>query len=126
MKTTLVIGASTNKERYSNKCIRLLTEHKIKTYALGNREGNVYTIDIETGFPHFENINTVAVYLSPKNQEKYIDYLISLKPQRILFPPGTENPEELAIRLLTYYRSSLFHLCAAQQLGVIQNRRSVG
>ena len=93
MKTTLVIGASTNKERYSNKCIRLLTEHKIKTFALGNKEGNVYTIDIQTGFPNFENINTVAIYLSPKNQEKYIDYLISLKPQRILFPPGTENPE---------------------------------
>jgi len=93
MKTTLVIGASTNPERYSNKCIRLLCEHKIKTFALGNKEGNAYTVDIQTGFPKFENINTVAIYLSPKNQENYIDYLIGLKPQRILFPPGTENPE---------------------------------
>ena len=93
MKTTLVIGASTNTERYSNKCIKLLTEHKIKTFAIGNKEGTAYTINIQTGFPHFTKINTVAIYLSAKNQEGYYDYLISLKPQRILFPPGTENPE---------------------------------
>ena len=93
MKTTLVIGASTNTERYSNKCIKLLTEHKIKTYAIGNKEGTVYSTNIQTGLPHYTNINTVAIYLSPKNQKYYYDYLISLKPQRILFPPGTENPE---------------------------------
>ncbi|MDE5423047.1 CoA-binding protein [Ancylomarina sp. DW003] len=93
MRTTLVIGASTNKDRYSNKCIKLLKEHKIKTFAIGNKEGTAYTVDIQVGFPHFTNINTVAIYLSPKNQKDYYDYLISLKPQRILFPPGTENPE---------------------------------
>ena len=93
MKTTLVIGASTNVERYSNKCIKLLKEHKIRTYAIGNKEGTAYTVNIETGFPHYTDINTVAMYVSAKNQESYYDYLISLKPQRILFPPGTENPE---------------------------------
>lgn len=93
MKTTLVIGASTNTERYSNKCIKLLKEHKIKTYAIGNRAGTAYTVNIETGFPHYTDINTVAIYLSPKNQQAYYDYIISLQPQRILFPPGTENHE---------------------------------
>ncbi len=93
MKTTLVIGASTNTERYSNKCIKLLKEHKIRTYAIGNKEGTAYTVNIETGFPHYTDIHTVAIYLSATNQKGYYDYLISLKPQRILFPPGTENPE---------------------------------
>lgn len=93
MKTTLVIGASTNIERYSNKCIKLLKEHKIKTYAIGNKAGTAYKVDIETGFPHYTDINTVAIYLSAKNQKGYYDYIISLQPQRILFPPGTENPE---------------------------------
>ena len=93
MKTTLVIGASTNTERYSNKCIKLLKEHKIKTYAIGNKAGTAYKVDIETGFPHYTDINTVAIYLSAKNQKGYYDYIISLQPQRILFPPGTENPE---------------------------------
>jgi len=93
MKTTLVIGASTKADRYSNKCIKLLQEHKIKTYAIGNKEGTVNQVKIETGFPHYTDINTVAIYLSEKNQEVYYDYVISLKPQRILFPPGTENHE---------------------------------
>jgi len=93
MKTTLVIGASINKERYSNKCIKLLKEHKIRTYAIGNKEGLAYTVKFETGFPHLTNIHTIAIYLSAKNQLSYYDYIISLKPQRILFPPGTENPE---------------------------------
>ncbi len=93
MKTTLVIGASTKTERYSNKCIKLLTEHKIRTYAIGREEGVAYTVKIETGFPQHTKINTIAIYISPKHQESYYDYLISLKPQRILFPPGTENPE---------------------------------
>jgi predicted CoA-binding protein len=93
MKTTLVIGASTKTDRYSNKCIRLLKEHKIKTYAIGIKEGFINDVTIETGFPHYTDINTVAIYLSAKNQETYYDYLISLQPERILFPPGTENSE---------------------------------
>lgn len=93
MKTTMVIGASTKTDRYSNKCIRLLKEHKIKTYAIGIKEGSINDVKIETGFPHYTDINTVAIYLSAKNQESYYDYLISLQPERILFPPGTENPE---------------------------------
>ncbi len=93
MKTTLVIGASIKTDRYSNKCIKLLREHKIKTYAIGIKEDSINDVKIETGFPHYTDINTVAIYLSAKNQENYYDYLISLQPERILFPPGTENPE---------------------------------
>ncbi|MDM8161940.1 CoA-binding protein [Labilibaculum sp. K2S] len=93
MRKTVVIGASLNEERYSNQCVRLLREHDIETIAVGNKEGKISDVEINVGRPYERKVETVAVYLSPKNQEPYYDYIIGLKPERILFPPGTENPE---------------------------------
>lgn len=93
MKKTLVIGASTKEDRYSYKVIRLLREHDIDTVAIGNKTGEIDDVTIETGKPLVEKLKTIAVYLSPKNQEDYLNYMIALKPKRILFPPGTENPD---------------------------------
>ncbi|BAX79387.1 CoA-binding protein [Labilibaculum antarcticum] len=92
MRKTVVIGASLNEERYSNQCVRLLRENDIETIAVGNQEGEIADVKIIVGQPFADKVETVAVYLSPKNQESYIDYIIGLKPERILFPPGTENP----------------------------------
>jgi hypothetical protein len=33
------------------------------------------------------------LYLNPKRQQAYYEYIIDLKPARIIFNPGTENPE---------------------------------
>ena len=33
------------------------------------------------------------MYLNPANQVAYYDYIISLKPKRVIFNPGSENPE---------------------------------
>jgi hypothetical protein len=35
----------------------------------------------------------VTLYLNPLNQKEYYDYIVSLKPKRIIFNPGTENEE---------------------------------
>lgn len=93
MRKTVVIGASLNADRYSNQCVRLLRKHNIETIAVGNKEGKIEDVNIVVGRPCESKVETVAVYLSPKNQEEYYDYIIGLKPERILFPPGTENPE---------------------------------
>ena len=39
MKTTLVIGASTNIERYSNMAIKLLKQYSHQVFAIGNKVG---------------------------------------------------------------------------------------
>jgi uncharacterized protein len=91
MKTTLVIGASENPERYSNMAINLLQHYQITTHALGAKQGVVNNIIIEKEPQHLENIHTVTMYLSPKNQEAYYNYILALQPKRIIFNPGTEN-----------------------------------
>lgn len=93
MKKTLVIGASTNEERYAYKCIVMLRENGIETVALGRRNGLVADVQIDTDNKGYADIHTVAVYMSAKNLATFEDYIVSLKPQRVLFPPGTENPK---------------------------------
>ncbi len=93
MKKSLVLGASTNPERYAFKCITMLRRNEIETVAVGIREGKVDDVSISKEKQDFKNIHTVNIYLSAKNLKEYEDYLLSLKPQRILFPPGTENPD---------------------------------
>jgi predicted CoA-binding protein len=93
MKKTLVIGASENPERYSYKAINTLVQHGHEVVALGLRAGNVAGIPFEVEKKFFENIDTVTLYVGPKNQPEYYDYIIGLKPRRVIFNPGTENPE---------------------------------
>lgn len=92
-KTTLVLGASLNVSRFSNICIRTLVDNSIPTLALGLREGEVSGVPIKTGFPSFTDIDTITLYLGPKNQKSFYDYIIDLKPKRIIFNPGTWNQE---------------------------------
>lgn len=91
-KKTLVLGASLKEERYSNIAIRRLRKYDIETLAIGLRDGQVDDVQIHTDLVIFKDIDTVTLYLNPKRQEHYYDYIISLKPKRVIFNPGTENP----------------------------------
>ena len=93
MKKTLVIGASTNPERYSFKAITMLREFGHPVVAIGLKQGEVAGVLFETTKIPFEEIDTVTLYLNPKRQVDYYDYILSLKPKRVVFNPGTENPE---------------------------------
>lgn len=92
-KKTLVIGASTKPERYSNKAIRMLREYEHEVVALAKRTGHVNGVPIQTEFPHEENIHTVTMYLGANRQSEYYEDILSLKPRRVIFNPGAENEE---------------------------------
>jgi len=93
MKKTLVIGASVNPDRYSNKAIKALLSHNHEVVAIGLREGQVNGIPFNSEKVLFEKIDTVTLYVGPQNQPEYYQYILNLKPQRVIFNPGTENPE---------------------------------
>jgi hypothetical protein len=99
-KKTLVMGGSVRPERYAYRAITKLREHGHPVVSVGLKEGKVLDVDIQTGTPGFEDIHTVTLYLGPKNQPQYYPYILSLQPKRIIFNPGTENPEffELALK----------------------------
>lgn len=93
MKVTLVIGASLKEERYSNRAIKKLKANNLEVVAIGLREGVVAGVSIDTEKVSYKNIDTVTLYLNPKRQEEYYNYIISLAPKRVIFNPGTENME---------------------------------
>ncbi len=92
-KKTLVLGASLNPGRYSNLAINRLVTYGHEVEAVGLKKGVVAGVDITNEKEEFQNINTVTLYLNAKRQEEYYDYVVSLKPKRVIFNPGTENPE---------------------------------
>lgn len=93
MKKTLVIGASENPDRYSNKAIHALVSHHHEVVAIGLREGDVAGISFTPEKKAFDNVDTVTLYIGPQNQPEYYAYILNLKPRRVIFNPGTENPE---------------------------------
>lgn len=92
-KKTLVLGASTNPSRYSNMAINRLVTYNQPVVALGLRKGEVAGISISSQREDFQEVDTVTLYLNPKRQVEYYDYILSLQPNRVIFNPGTENPE---------------------------------
>ncbi len=92
-KKTLVLGASDNPSRYSFLAINRLRAHQHPVVAIGNKEGDVAGIHITKDKVNEDDVDTITLYLNPTNQKPYYDYILSLKPKRIIFNPGTENDE---------------------------------
>jgi uncharacterized protein len=92
-KKTLVIGASTDPSRYAFLAANSLLKYKHKIELLGRNEGKIGEHEIRTGKPALKNIDTVTMYVNPKHQAEYYDYVLGLKPRRVIFNPGAENAE---------------------------------
>jgi predicted CoA-binding protein len=93
MKTTVVIGASPNAERFSFKAVKMLRFYGHNTFALGIRKGEINGLQILTNWNITEEIDTVTMYIGAKNQPEHYNFILGLKPKRIIFNPGTENRE---------------------------------
>ncbi len=92
-KKTLVLGASDNPMRYSYLAINSLTRRGHDVVAVGLKETEVAGVKILTTPAPFADVDTVTLYLNPSRQVQYYDYILSLKPERVIFNPGTENPD---------------------------------
>jgi predicted CoA-binding protein len=92
-KKTVVLGASPNPGRYSNIAVNRLTAYRHPVVAVGQRQGKIGSVEIQTGQPLQEEVDTITLYLNPTNQKPFYDYILSLNPKRIIFNPGTENDE---------------------------------
>jgi hypothetical protein len=92
-KATLVLGASTNPDRYSYKAVKALLAKGFPVIAMGIKKGNIDGINIINDRPELSEVDTISLYINPNVQQDWKDYILQLKPRRIIFNPGTENPE---------------------------------
>ena len=115
---TLVLGASENPERYSNLAIQRLLKYGHEVVAIGKIPGKVANVEIRKERVASDDIDTVTLYLNPTHQQAYYDYIISLKPRRIIFNPGAEN-EELE-RIAAQEGIDILEACTLVMLGTGQ------
>ena len=90
-KKTLVLGASPNPNRYSYQAVERLVQSGHSVYAFGLRIGEIASVNVNSEWPS-ENFDTITLYLNPQRQSAYTDRILELKPKRVIFNPGTENP----------------------------------
>ena len=94
-KLTLVVGASPHPYRYAHLAVQRLKSQGHPVIAFGKRPGKINDVPIltraeEVGSP---DLHTLTLYLGPDHQAQYAEWFIALKPRRVIFNPGTENPE---------------------------------
>ena len=90
-KKVLVLGASENPARYSYLAANRLLESGYNPILVSNREGAIRGIPFFTHWPAEKGVDTITLYLNPKNQEPYINSILESQPKRVIFNPGTEN-----------------------------------
>ena len=95
MENVVVIGASNNEERYSNKAMKMLLEYGHNPIPVAPAVDTImdrkaYAKAADVPGP----VDTVTLYVGPKRQEGLFEQILELKPKRVIFNPGTENPDE--------------------------------
>jgi len=93
MKKTLIIGASPDPSRYAYKAAQMLTGRGHEIVNVGIKKGEVAGVAIEKPETIHKDIDTITLYIGPATQPEYFDYIVTTKPQRVIFNPGTENVE---------------------------------
>ncbi len=92
-----VVGASAKAWRYSNRAVRMLRAHGHTPLPVSPAGREIEGLagyrsirDVEGG------IDTVTVYVSPERQASIVEDLLAVKPRRVIFNPGAENPDAYA------------------------------
>jgi len=93
MKKTLIIGASPDPSRYAYKAAHMLTRFNHEIVNVGIKHGEVAGVEIEKPGEIHNDIDTITLYIGPALQAQYHDYILDIKPKRVIFNPGTENYE---------------------------------
>lgn len=94
-----VLGASPKEDRYSFKAVRMLVEHGfavVPVHPAGHVVDGLTSLkslaDIDTP------IDTLTMYVSEQISAGEFDRIVTLKPRRVIFNPGSEN-NDLASKL---------------------------
>ncbi len=94
-----VLGATPKEDRFSYKAVHMLKEHNhspIPVHPAG------HTVDGIPGVKTLDDIkepvDTLSMYVGPQISDGEYERIIRLKPRRVIFNPGSENPE-LAAKL---------------------------
>lgn len=93
MKNTLIIGATPNPTRYAYRAAHMLKSKGHPIINIGIKKGEVAGEEIHLPSQIHTDVHTITLYIGPDTQPGYYDYILQTNPKRVIFNPGTENPE---------------------------------
>jgi uncharacterized protein len=89
-----VLGASAKPDRYSYRAVKLLREKGHDVYPVHPTLREIEGIPVYASLGQIPvRIDTATLYLSAENQKRVVDDLLATAPRRVIFNPGTENPD---------------------------------
>ncbi len=71
----------------------MLLEHQHEVVPVSNKKEVVFGLPIKSVHTIETGVDTITLYVGPQNQSIYQEYILNSKPRRVIFNPGTENPE---------------------------------
>lgn len=92
-KRTIVLGANEDPSRYASICVSRLKDKGYEAIPVGLTKGKIHNVEIHTKDENFEDVDTITMYVGPRNQPFWYDFILAQKPKRIIFNPGAENRE---------------------------------
>jgi uncharacterized protein len=94
-KRVLIVGATPNPTRYAYVAAKMFQERGFDFIPIGIKKGELFgkpIVDLREK-PDLEDIHTITLYIGKVHQGEWMDYLLGLNPQRIIFNPGADNRE---------------------------------
>lgn len=94
-ENVIVLGASDNPERYSNKAIKMLSDKGHKVFPVHPKLKEINGIKVYSSLEEIKNIkiDTITLYVNPEISNSLLEAILAMKPKRVIFNPGTENYE---------------------------------
>ena len=120
MPTIAIVGASSNQEKFGNKCVRAYQQKGWKVVAIHPKESQVEGLAVLQSLGQVkEKVDRVALYVPPAAGVGVLDEVAKLAGAELIVNPGTESPELLtkARTLKLKFREA----CAIRDIGVDPN-----
>ncbi|MBN2643038.1 MAG: CoA-binding protein [Victivallales bacterium] len=94
MYHVVVLGASANPERYSNMAVKKLLEHGYSITPVNPSGIEIHGVASATSLKEISSpVHTLTVYVNGARSNEMRKDVIELKPKRVIFNPGAENPD---------------------------------
>lgn len=92
--TVVVLGASPKAERYSNQAVAMLKEYGYEVIPVNPSGVSIHALSTMKSLNEIKAaVETLTMYVGAKISSGQQEAILQLKPGRVIFNPGTENPE---------------------------------
>ena len=93
VQTVVILGASEDDERYAFKAQRLLKERGHRVIPVNDKKEKINGDPTVASLADISTpVDTVTIYVRPSVSSRFQEQIENLRPGRVIFNPGTENP----------------------------------